>query len=70
MKLRSDEARLAYASNDGTVSFVPVRQAKASSGKQTISLGKVQLLDEGDQRTVTCLRWLGVREVRLILPND
>lgn len=70
MKLRSDEAKLAYASSDGTVSFVPVRSAEASSGKQTITLGKVQLLDEGDQRTVTCMRWLEVRGVRLILPID
>ena len=59
--LMADETSLTFASSDGSVSTVPVRQTETSAGKQSVSLGEIQVVDEGDQRSITCLRWLGVR---------
>lgn len=61
--LTSDEAQLAFTSSDGSVSTVSVRQTEQADGSRTVSVGELSLLDAGDQRSITSLRWIDVRTI-------
>lgn len=59
------EATLAFVSSSGSLSIVAVKSTESSTIQQTVTVSGAQILDEGDQRSITCLRWLDVRHSRL-----